>query len=479
MPKTIFNTTEKSNFILNMKTEEYRNFLLKILLGFAVLMPLFCVPLEFLRVYSVPFMALSIVGVAAMVFVLIGFMKKITPRSLVLPAILLGGSVIWSIVSLLNSYFYNISLIGADGRGEGILSVVFYACFFLLGAQIGTSYQKLLNGLLWMGLVQCAWGLLQALPLEFPSYYQNLDPLLLFRTFLPSGLTGSPIFLAVLLVMLSVPAMLGAAFEEERKHRIFYLVCAAVFVLMAVKTQCLIGVAGSALAIILSAVYLLVKRGGKNAYLALAAAVIAFAIGIGWICVSPAMNGTYSRATGENVQVENGFALYDGGIIWEDSAYRLAESGYYIANNAENPNGSFDIHSISDSYGYLWKSTLSIIQRFPLVGSGPDNLVYPQFYQNVNITGNPNTFDRCYNYYLHLAATMGVPALLLHLALMAIVAVRGAKQLKRSSWVLAGIYGAVMLYLILMLVGTSAVTTAPVFWMLAGVCIGEHSASKS
>ena len=33
MPKTIFNTTEKSNFILNMTIGEYQGFLVKILLG--------------------------------------------------------------------------------------------------------------------------------------------------------------------------------------------------------------------------------------------------------------------------------------------------------------------------------------------------------------------------------------------------------------------------------------------------------------
>lgn len=479
MPKTIFNTTEKSNFILNMKIGEYQGFLVKILLGWMLLSTLFCIPLEFAKVYSVPGMALSIIGVMAMVFVFIGFMKKATPRSLWMPAGLLGGLTVWGIISLINSYYYNISLMGADGRSEGLLSIVFYACLFLLGAQLGTEQnrRKILDGLMVFGLVQCGWGLLQALPIGFPSYYKNLEPVLLFRTFLPSGLTGSPVFLAILLVMLSIPAMLGAVYAKEKKNRIFYLICACAFILMAVKTQCLLGFAASILALLGTLVYLLVKKSGNSALSSISAVIMAFVIGMGWASISPSINGTYSRETGESVEISAGFALYDGAIIWEDSSYRLAVSGYYAGSGTKNPNGDFEIESITDVYRYLWSSSLSIIKRFPLVGSGPDNLVYPQLYQHHDLASNPNTFDRTYNQYLYIAATLGIPALLLFLAVMAVTVCRGAKSCRDGSWVTAGIFGAVLIYLIMMLFGASSVTTAPVFWMLAGMCadMREHS----
>ena len=481
MPKTIFNTTEKSNFILNMTIGEYQGFLVKILLGWMLLSTLFCIPLEFAKVYSIPGMALSIIGVLAMVFVFIGFMKTATPRSLWMPAGLLGGLTVWGIVSLINSYYYNIAVMGADGRSEGLLSIVFYGCLFLLGAQLGTeeNRRKILDGLMVFGLVQCGWGLLQALPIGFPSYYQNLEPALLFRAFLPSGLTGSPIFLAILLVMLSVPAMLGAAFAKEKKTRVFYLLSACAFVIMAVKTQCLLGFAGSLLAIVGVLVYLITKKAGKSAYSSVSAVSAAFVVAMGlWTSMAPSINGTYSRETGEAVAVSSGFALHDGAIIWDDSSYRLAVSGYYVGSGSENPNGDFEINSISDTYRYLWNASLSLVKRFPLVGSGPDQLVYPQLYQHHDPASNPNTFDRTYNHYLHIAATLGIPALLLFLAVMAVTVCRGAKNCKDGSWVTAGIYGAVLLYLIMMLFGASSITTAPVFWMLAGAAMGERTISK-
>ncbi len=480
MPKTIFGTTERSNFILNLKTEDYHKYNLRILLLFLVLMPLFSIALEFAKVYSVPGMALSITGVFAIVFMFIGFMKNVTPKRLFVPAGILAAMVIWATVSTVNSYYYTfptVAIFGSDGRSEGLLSVLFYGCFFLLGAQLGKEKNRimLLDGMLWMGLAECVWGFLQSFPTGL-GYYQNLEPLLLFRVCLPSGLTGSPIFLGTLLVMLEFPALLGAVFGEKKK---FYTVCAVVFAVMSIRTQCLIGVCGMVLAVLAALVCLLVKKAGKAALLKCGAALLGCVIGAGWAFAAPVINGTYGRENGEDVKVSAHFALYDGAIQWEDSAYRLGTSGYYIKSGTRNPNGHFDNTDLVASYGYLWKGTAKIIGRFPLTGTGPDCLVYPQLYQNMQIGSNPNAFDRAYNFYLHTAATMGIPMLVLVLALLGIVLVRGGKGAKGSSWVDTGMFGAVVLYLLVMVIGASALTVAPLFWMLAGCCAGRERPAKN
>ncbi|MDE6088003.1 MAG: O-antigen ligase family protein [Oscillospiraceae bacterium] len=472
--KTIFNTTEKSNFILNMKPEEYHGYNLKILLGFLILMPLFCIPLEFVNVYSVPTMALSITGVVAIVFVLIGFMKSETPKNLFLPAGILGAMLIWGLISLFDASYTGLALFGEDGRGEGWLASLFYAGFFLLGAQLGTNQNclKLINGMLWMGLAECLWSLLQILPIHFPSYYQNLEPLLLFDLFLPSGLTGSPIFLAILLSMLLIPAMLGGIFAEKKSQKIFYQICSVCFVIFSVKTQCLLGICAPIVAILIAVIYGITKKSGKSAIFSLVMTLLAFVAGIGLSYTAPSINHSYSRATGENVPIENQFVLYDGAIIWEDSSYRLTASGYYIRNGAENPNGSFEITSIPETYQFLNKGTAKIIQLFPLTGSGQDSMAYVQRYQDAAIISNPNTFDRCYNYYLHLAGTTGIPMLILFVFLMGIVIVRGISACRKSgNWLQFGILSAVILYLLMMFLGTSCITVAPLFWMFAGICV--------
>ena len=245
------------------------------------------------------------------------------------------------------------------------------------------------------------------------------------------------------------------------------------------KTQCVLGLFGSVLAILSVFIYALVKKAGKQALLRSGIALFAFLIGIGWLYISPSINHSYNRATGQDIPIANQFALYDGGIIWEDSSYRLAVSGYYIQNGAKNPNGNFDIANIPETYQFILKSTAKIIKRFPLAGSGCDSLVYQQIYQNPAIASNPNTFDRCYNYYLHIAGTLGIPMLLLFLILMTLVIKNGISACKNSNNCLhVSIFGAVLFYLIFMLLGTSSITVTPLFWMLAGVCVNLPKSPK-
>lgn len=472
--KTIFRTTEKSNFILNMTPESYHRYNLKILMGFLILMPLFSMILEFVKVYSVPGMALSVTGVFAIVFVFIGFMKSETPKTLFLPAGILGAMLVWGLVSLYNSYFYSISLFGADGRNEGWLSLLFYGSFFLLGAQLGTDSNrlKLLHGMFWMGLAECLWSIPQMLPIDFPSYYRNLEPLLLFRVYLPSGLTGSPVFLAILLSVLLIPAMLESIFTENGKHRILDILCVICFSLTAVRTQCLTGIIGIGLSVVFVLIYGLIRKKGKRTAMRTGAAVAAILLGLVWNAVSPSVNQSYSRKSGEAVSVVNAISFYDNAVLWEDSSYRLEVSGYYFENDTSNPNGNFRMDSLAESYGYLWKNTLKIISRFPLAGSGPDSLVYPQLYQSRVVSRNPNTFDRCNNYYLYLAGTMGIPMLILFLVLMILTLIRGGKGCKmNNNWLHISIFSAVVLYLVLMLISSGSITIAPLFWMLAGICI--------
>ena len=473
MPKTIFGTTEKSNFILNMTQEGYWNWDLRVLTLFMILMPCFSVLLECAKVYSVPGMALAITGVFAIVFVFIGYMKKVTPKKLLAPALLAAGMVAWGVVSLLNGYSYTIGILGADGRSEGALSFLFYGCFFLLGAQLGTDRNRirLLRAAQLMGLAECLWALLQVLPIGFPSYYKDLEPLLLFRVFLPSGLTGSPIFFAILLVMLAYPSFLGAVYDEEKKARVLHTVCAAVFTLFAVRTQVLVGLAGTVLMLLLALVHVVRHKGGHRAWTRLGGVLCAAVLAFGWSTLAPQINGTYGREGGENV-ASSGQMLYDGAVMSKDGSYRLSVAGYYMAGYQENPNGTYDATDIASTYGYLWRTTGKVIAKYPLVGSGPDQLVYPQLFHDLAIMSNNNTFDRAYDYYLQLAATCGIPMLLLFLGICAISVVRGAKETakRRESWITAGLFGAVVLYLLMMVIGTSSITVAPVFWDFLGCC---------
>ena len=235
---------------------------------------------------------------------------------------------------------------------------------------------------------------------------------------------------------------------------------------MAVKTQTLIGLAGTGLALLAAIVYILCKKQGKRGLLAVGAGLLGMCIGFGWSFGAAAVNGTTRGIDGEPV---SGWTLYDGGVMWEDSSYRLETSGYYSAAEGANPNGEFDLANLRETYGYLWNVTGGIIKDYPLTGTGPDSLVYPQLFNSLTLGANPNTFDRAYDFYLQTAATLGVPMLLLVCAVLILTIYHGIRAV-RTGWIKAAVLGTVILYCIIMVIGSSAVTVAPLFWMLAGVC---------
>ena len=474
MPEDLFGSSDRSNFILNLKPEAFRRYTLGILLGFLLLVQVLSVPSELFGITTLPPAALTIAGSAALLFALIGLVRGFLPKQILLPAGFWLALAVWSLVSAACSFHTGdplddtTALLGADGRGEGALSILFSGCLFLLGASLGTSEKRrLLHWLLLSGLFQCGWGLLQALPVGFPSFYQNLEPLLEYRVFLPSGLTGSPIFFASLLVLLECPAMFAAAFTEHPKKRIVYLICTAAFALMAVKTQCLIGVIGAPLGVLLGAICLLRRKAGKQGTTVILTAVIALCAGLGWWFAAPSVNGTYNNDDPSSASV---LTLYDGSVMWKDSSYRLDVTGYYIPAEDASPHGTFDLKSIPSVYGFLWGNTADIIRQHPLTGTGPDSLVYAQLFNSLYPADNPNTFDRAYNWYLHTAATLGIPALLLLTGILAAAVLRGFRGSIRGDWMQTAFLGAVLLYCTVMIAGSSCAAVTPLFWMLAGAC---------
>lgn len=492
MAKTIFHTTEKSNFILNLKPEDYRRHCRNIFLLCAALLTFGMIVRElsdshliaindafnagggkgllaFLVIALRATMFLfAIAGVAAMVYAFIGLMKHQYTKPDILPAALLGATIFWGALSLYNSYDREMSLFGQDGRNEGLLALIFYACLFLIGGQL--REKKLLQGLfdvlIGFGLFQCFWALLQVLPIGFPSNYRNLYPVLLVDVFLPSGLSGSPIAFAMLLTLLGGLSLFGALYDESKKRRIYDTVASAVFFFFLIRTQCLIGLLGAGLLLIGFVLALLLKKGGVKPLWKLGVFTLTIAVSLLLSIFAPAINDTSRTSTQE--QIPSGFALYDGASIWADGYYRLDANGPYSISHMEY--GEFDIDDPLSLYDYLWGKGLTALREDPWFGVGPENLMYTQLDTNLTFVNNHNTADKPYNDYLYIAATRGIPSLLLYLALLGIALVRCAKRLRQTrSW----LYGSVLLSLVsfalISLIGISVITVAPFFWMLLGI----------
>ena len=454
----------------------------------------------------------SLTGVFSLFAVFAGLMRKQFSKATAVPYLILLASMVWAMISRLFSYDLKVSLFGYPGREEGWFALLMYAGIFFLGTMLRKKddLERFARGLLIFGIVQCAVGILQAVPfIDFLnankglSPYRNIEPLLYWNVRVPTGMASSPVTYAMLLGMLGAVAVPAALFSETKKTRTLAVICAALSVVMTVMTHTVAGVTACIGILLLTAILSAAKAKqvqGKKAALP-AAAAAALICGLAWAALTPALNHAYfhpdmneagTKEKGltfaawesgtEGAQIPTGLtqsysrdgkkrlALYDGGLVFDDGFYRLDTAGPYTPGNGPE----FEIYDACSVLRYCWKQGIKAIQIDPLLGVGPDNFVYTQLHRSLAVSGNPNAVDNPYNEYLYIAATRGVPSLLMHIALIAVCFVLLWKRRNTmKSWVRISAAGAVILYCAAAFTGMSVLSVAPVFWMLLGILAAD------
>ncbi len=538
MAKTIFGTTEKSNFILNMDLDWYRRFCGKLLLivlwatalsqGINQLTEaanaslnetvreggagmIFALILVALRSVATVF---SIGGVLVLIFTVVGLMRQQWTKGTAVPYCILTVSLLWAVGSMMRSYDYSTSVFGQDGRDEGWLALLMYAGMFFLGTMLRRSENqtRFLRGIMIIGIVQCLWGFMQAMPVfdyanpnKGLNSFRNIDPLLLWNLRLPAGMTDSPVTFAMLLAMLLAVSIPAALLAQENKTRITAAVCGALSMLLVFRTQTVAGLIAGCGAVLLLVLLLIVRFKAIPARRKAAIPAVllaAAALSVGWVCITPSMNRSYYRPDKVSVkepedgltvnawETDNGDAtlanglflpdlnedvkgkkllrLYDGGIIWDDGYYRLSTAGPYVRNT------DYNIYDAFSALRYCREKGWKAVKIDPLFGVGPDNFHFTQLRTSMIVSQNQNLADRPYNDFIFIAATRGIPSLILHIALLIaclILAWRHRKQMQQS-WVLLAAGAGVVLYCATAAVGISVLTVAPFFWILLGILAG-------
>ena len=474
MAKTIFKSSDKSNFILNMTEEQYSK-----LASFGLIAACFTTSLLTIipevsdtTTYTAATVGLAISGVICMILAFIALVKKYVSGALIVPALVFAAIVGWSTVSLYNSYDYNVGFYGFPQRGEGLLATIFYFCFFLTAASIRRTkgLKTFLYAIISIGFLNAVIAMIQIFTKKL-LYISYRDISLLVMTVTPDGLSQSPIFLAMLLTLSLTAALTVAACDENKKWRIFSAVSACLFAFVMVFTRTLMGVCGASLGILAGIIAVFVTKAPKVRLLQPVAAIAAAAIGI-------TIAGT--TMSGKN----DGYHLYDGHILWSDDAYqRVSASGSY------NPD-AVDIEDTYDVYSYLSEKTKRIIEKNKLYGTGPEQLVYPQIYtygilnSNAAINDltivNKGTFDKTYNEYLYTAATRGIPTLVFTVILLALAVIAGFKKLRKNqSEINTAFFFMTVCGILIFFIGASNITYSPIFWACTGACFARIAAEKA
>lgn len=462
MAKQLFKTSEKSNFILNMTQESYSKLaswgLITACLftSFATMIPVFSRE----KVYSATSLGLTLSGVICMILALIGIMKKYVTKRL---SVAFTGSVItlvWAIISFAAAEDKYVALNGYIGRGEGLLAILFYICFFVTAASMtGNKARKtLIYGILVNGIINSIIGLIQVFTGKFSDFIWASTQLKINAA---SGVSQSPLFLAMVLSISIASALMGLVIFEGKAQKIFCIICACVFSFTIMFTYSFIGICGAALAIIFAVIVIFAAKAPKIKLLSLLTVII------------PAIAAVVIVQAGAVGNIDS-YRLYDGRILWfADSYNRLNSSGNYDADN-------IDIDDTYDVYYTLNRKTMDIISSHALVGTGPDHLVYPQMYiyevEGVEdmtmedlVILNKGTFDRVYNEYLYTAATRGIPsAIALVMTILGALFVGFSGYKKKKDTLTLCMTLLTLMGALIFLIGCTNTAFSPIFWALAG-----------
>lgn len=463
MSKQLFNTTEKSNFILNMTEEKYSQLASYGLSLACFTTAIFAVIPEFVDKlsYSIVSGGLAVSGVICMILALIAVMKKYIDIKKLFPVCSFGTMILWGIVSLINSYSVSTSFYGFSGRGEGLLAIIFYFCFFITAMSVKRekAVKSIINSVIASGLLHSLVALIQVFTGKLSHYrFISLD----IKANAASGLAQSPVFLAMVL-SLSLTASLIMSVTTDKK-RIFYIVSSCIFSFVMMFTYSLVGITGIIISIILSATAVFISKSPKIRLVSLLSSVIPAVVSV--IIVNAGLIGEISS-----------YKLYDGySLWWADSYMRLSSSGDYDSEKV-------DISDTAEVYGYLNSTSIDIIKKYALTGTGPDQLVYPQLYTNGGLDMettdmstiiflNRGTFDRVYNEYLYTAATRGIPSLIALVLILGSVLVNGFRKVKKSrSDINICTFMMFICGILIFFIGCSNITFSPIFWTVSGLLL--------
>lgn len=359
----------------------------------------------------------------------------------------------------------NTAVLGELGRYEGLLALLAYFGIFLLAMAVMkiSSIQMVFDVLIGAGIVQAFVAVMQHIPWNFPSDFRKLPAILNLKdVHLSSGLADSPIFYGSFLTIVSGIAIVGAVYDKNLLRARIYGASAVFFFLTGLFTSSVVPLIGIGSALVILVITELLNKNGEAfsegklntpkkriLFLVLAYAVV-FALVF-------ALQGIYLR---------------DKAIAYSDSFNRLFIAGAPSLTNEDS----------------LWKigaeRSFMLIKENPLLGVGPDRMARVQSTEELVI----NSLDKSYNEYLYIAATRGIPALIVYLVLLVSTLVclfRGMKEFfeDREKWFRPALLTIVLAYSIQAFFSVSAITVAPFFWLFMGMAwsklLGEKPVRKA
>lgn len=462
-PKTIFGTTSKSNFILNMKSDTLQNWIAA-LLAACIIVP----QITGFVVYGVnaspAFMSagLYFTGFSCILFFLIAMIKGSLSFKKEKILWLVAFMAVWAFASYYGAVIragdqteiINTALAGEIGRYEGLLSLLGYFGIFCLAACVTRekTIRLVIDTMIAAGVVQALFAIFQHIPgLRFMPNFADLPTVALRDVMLSNGLSENPIVFGSFLTIVFAASLTGAVYEKSVLRARLYGAAAMLFWLVGFFTSSIVPIIGmSAVFIIISAVIFVSKpvtfESGllKSSVYRYAAAAVAMALIFALIWI---FQGIYIR---------------DKAIAYYDAFFRL-----FIVVNYSYVN--------TQSLGEIGlEKSLYFIKEHPILGIGPDLLAKSQM---VSEELTLCSIDRSYNEIVYIAATRGIPAAAAFVIFLGASLKSSFGRLKASlsdaSWQDTAVFAAIAAYIVQSFFSFSSILCAPMFWMLCGLAFSK------
>lgn len=459
-PKTIFGTTEKSNFILNMKADTLQNWIAA-LLAACVIVPQIVGFLVYGLNASPVFMSagLYFTGFACILFFLIAMIKGRLSFKEDKILWVIAFMAVWAFISYYgvvlrvnsaadsqSSEIINTALSGEIGRYEGLLSLLAYFGIFCLAACVTRekTVSLIVDVIIGAGVVQALFAVFQHIPgLRFMPNFADLPTVALKDVMLSSGLSENPIVFGSFLTIVFSLALKGAVSENNKTKSRIYCAAALLFWLVGFFTSSIVPIIGmfSAFVIVTLKIFFSKEPLSKDNTYSYAVLAIGMSVIFALIWI---FQGIYIR---------------DKAIAYYDAYFRLFIVTSYSYVNKQS------------LYDIGLEKSLYFIKEHPILGIGPDLLAK---YQLTNPELAPCSIDRSYNEIVYTAATRGIPAAAAYIVFL-FAAVKKAfggfkAALKdNSDWYGAAIFTAIAAYIIQSFFSFSSVLCAPMFWLLCGL----------
>lgn len=360
---------------------------------------------------------------------------------LVRPELAMWTFVLAVLLSSATSVNAQLSLLGAPGRYEGLFAILAYIALFLVGVHFFGSQSG------WHTLATAS-GIAAAVTIAYGIGQLFMPPLFAGEAFIrewyaglgmpriPSTL-GSPVVFGGYLATM-IPLLLALAVMPTRRGRVFWLIMASLGYVAAGFT---------------------LTR----------AAWLAIAVSTGILVVGP-QGRPFRRSAAAAV----GGAVLVGAVL----LFAVVGSPEPVGQRVVS---SFDVTAGSSAQRlYIWERTIALIRARPWLGWGLETLreVFP--YDRpalVRVFGvRPVIVDKAHNDILQVAVSVGVPGAVAYAVFWTGVisaAVRLWKRADASARPLAaGWLAAITAYLIQVQFSFSAVSLAPMVWLLAGAAVG-------